>query len=148
MSYQKFKTSSYCVGQKHCSGTKNIVGEITFNKKAGKENYVIFGKCVTCDRKKPMILSDNTIPADWLGSFFKSFGKIFAKDFQKLSTNVLKNPGRLLEIGANVATAAASRIPKAALSTLPGVITFYHTGKCLYLGKTVKVFSNKWLHQQ
>ena len=37
------------------------------------------------------------------------------------------------EIGANVATAAAGRNPKAALSTLPEVINFYHTGKGLYL---------------
>ena len=33
MSFQKFKTNSYCVGQKHYSGTKNIAGEITINKK-------------------------------------------------------------------------------------------------------------------
>ena len=33
MSFKKFKSDSYCVGQKHYSGTKNIVGEITFNKK-------------------------------------------------------------------------------------------------------------------
>ena len=32
-SYQKFKANSYCVGQKHYSGTKNINGETIFNKK-------------------------------------------------------------------------------------------------------------------
>ena len=51
--------------------------------------------------------------------------------------NVLKNPGRALEIGANVVSAFASRSPKPALSTLPELIIFCHTGKCLYLGKFV-----------
>ena len=84
-----------------------------------------------------MIVSDNTIQAEELGSFFKNLGKISAKASKKLATNVLKNTGRALEIGANVATAAASRNPKAALSTLTEVINFYHTGKSLYLGKFV-----------
>ena len=51
--------------------------------------------------------------------------------------NVLKNPGKALEIGANIATAAATKSPEAALSTLPEVINFYHTGKGSYLGKFV-----------
>ena len=29
MSFQKFKTNSYCVGGRHQSATKNIVGDIT-----------------------------------------------------------------------------------------------------------------------
>ena len=33
MNSQKFKSDSYCVGGKHRSSTKNITGEITFNKK-------------------------------------------------------------------------------------------------------------------
>ena len=64
-------------------------------------------------------------------------GKISAKAGEKLATNVLKNPARALEIGANVATAAARRNPKAALSTLPEVIKFYHEGRGLYLGKFI-----------
>ena len=32
MSFQKFKNNSHCVGQEHYSGTKSIVGEITFKK--------------------------------------------------------------------------------------------------------------------
>ena len=51
--------------------------------------------------------------------------------------NVLKNPGRSLETGANIATTGASRTPKKVLSTLPEVIKFCHTGKGLYLGKIV-----------
>ena len=60
-----------------------------------------------------------------------------AKAGKKLATNLLKNPARALEIGANIGTAAISRNPKAIASTLPEVINFYHTGKGLYLGKFV-----------
>ena len=84
-----------------------------------------------------MTVSDNTIQAKGLGSFFKNLGTISSKAGKKLATNALKNPARILEIGANVATAAASRNPKAALSTLHEVINFYHTGKDPYLAKFV-----------
>ena len=49
MSSQKFKSDNYCVGGKHRSGTKNIVGEITFNKKTPKEIKLFVGKCVICE---------------------------------------------------------------------------------------------------
>ena len=84
-----------------------------------------------------MTVSDNTIRAEGLSSFSKNSGKLSAKAGKKLATNVLKNPGRAMEIGANVATAAASRNLKAASSTKPEVINFYHTSKGLYLGKIV-----------
>ena len=51
--------------------------------------------------------------------------------------NVLKNPSRAFDITANIATAAVSRNPKNVMSTLPEMITFYSTGKGLYLGKIV-----------
>ena len=137
MSFQKFKTNSFCVGQKHYSGTKNIIGEITLNKKTGREIKLLVGQCSICIRKKSMIVSDNTIQAKGLGSFFKSLGRISAKAGKKLATNVLKNPGRALENTSNIATAAATKSPEAALSSLPEVINFYHTGKGLYLGKFV-----------
>ena len=137
MSFQKFKTNSYCVGQKHYSGTKNIVGEITINKKTGREIKLLVGQCSICNRKKSMIVSDNTIQAEGLGDFFKNMGKISAKAGKKLAKNVLSNPGRALDLTAKIATAAATKSPKAALSALPEVINFYHTGKGLYLGKFV-----------
>ena len=137
MSSKKFETDSYCVGGRHRSGTKDITGEITVNKKTGKDTKLLVGKCMVCNRKKSMIVSDNTIKGEGLGRFFKNLGKISSKAGKKLATNVLKNPGRALEIGANIATAAATKSPKAALSTLPEVINFYHTGKGLYLGKFV-----------
>ena len=75
MNSQKFKTNSYCVGGKHRSGTKDITGEITVNKKTGKQIKLLVGKCLICDRKKSMIVSDNTIQAEGLGDFFKNLGK-------------------------------------------------------------------------
>ena len=137
MSFNKFKTDGYCVGGRQKSGTKNIVGEITINKKTVKEVKLLVGKCVICDRKKTMIVSDNVIQAEGLGSFFKNLGKISAKAGKKIAKNVLSNPGRALNLTAKIATAAATKSPKAALSTLPEVINFYHIGKGLYLAKFV-----------
>ena len=98
---------------------------------------MLIGFCSKCQRKKSMTVSDNTIEAEGLGDFFKSLGKISAKAGKKLPKNVLSNPGRALDLTAKIATAAATKSPKAALSTLPEVINFYHTGKGLYLGKFV-----------
>ena len=95
------------------------------------------GKCVICNRKKIMIASDNVIQADGLGDFFKNLGESSVKVGKKLAKNVLSNPGRALDLTAKIATAAASKNSKQALSTLPELITFYNTGKCLYLGKFV-----------
>ena len=84
-----------------------------------------------------MIVSDNVIQAEGLGDFFKNWGKIPAKAGKKLAKKVLRNPGRALDLTAKIATTAATKSPKAALSTLTEVINFYHTGKVLYLGKFV-----------
>ena len=135
MSFQKIKTNSYCVGGKHRSVTKNIVGEIKYIKKTSKEIKLLVGQCSISNRKKSMIVSDNVIQAEGLVDFFKNLGKKRLNVSKKMAKNVLKNPGRALEIGANVGSAFASRRPKAALSSLPEVINFYHTGKGLYLGK-------------
>ena len=92
---------------------------------------------MVCNRKKSMIVSDNRIKAEGLGTFFKNLGKISSKAGKKLAKNVISNPGRALDLTAKIATAAVTKNPKAALSTLPEVINFYHTGKGLYLGKFV-----------
>ena len=47
----KFETNSYCVGGNHHSETKSISGEITVNKKTGREIKLLVGKCVVCNRK-------------------------------------------------------------------------------------------------
>ena len=134
-SSQKFQTDSYCVGGRHRSGTKNIVGEIRNSKKTGKEVKLLVGQCTVCNRKKSMIVSDNVIQAEGLGDFFKNLGKKGLNVSKKMAKNVLSNPGRALDLTAKIATAAASRNSKQALSTLPELITFYNTGKGLYLGK-------------
>ena len=126
MSFQKLKSDRYCVGGRHRSSTKNIYGDIT-----SKGSKVLIGYCSICNREIYITVSDNTIKAEGLSSFFKNLGKISAKAPKKIATNVIKNPARAHEIGANIATAAVSRNPKAALSTLPEVINFYHTGKSL-----------------
>ena len=74
MSFQQFKSDSYCVGGRHRSSTKIIVGDITIIKKTGKKVKLLVGKCVICDRKKTMIVSDNVIQAESLGDFFKKLG--------------------------------------------------------------------------
>ena len=84
-----------------------------------------------------MIVSDNTIKAESLGDFFKNLGKKGLNVSKKMAKNVLSNPGRALDLTATKATAAACKNSKQALSTLPELITFYNTGKGLYLGKFV-----------
>ena len=63
-----------------------------------------------------MIVSDNVIQAEGLVDFFRNLGKKGFNVPKKIAKNVLKNPGRALEVGANVGTAFATRSPKAALS--------------------------------
>ena len=65
MSFQKFKSDSYCVGGRHRSATKKICGDIT-----RKGSKLIFGYCSICNRKKPMTVSDITIQAERLGRFY------------------------------------------------------------------------------
>ena len=70
------KTNTYCVGRKHYSGTKIIVGEIKIFKKTGREVNLLVGQRSLCNRKKSIIVSDNTIQAEKQGDFFKNLGKI------------------------------------------------------------------------
>ena len=137
MRSQKFQSDSYCVGGRRRSKTKNIVGEIRNDRKTGKEIKLLVGQCMVCNRKKSMIVSDNVIQAEGLGDFFKQLGKKRPNVSRKMAKNVLSNPARALDLTAKYATAAASRNSKQALSTLPELITFYNTGKGLYLGKFV-----------
>ena len=132
MSFNKFENDSYCVGGRHRSATTKIYGNIT-----SKGNKVLIGYCSICNRKKSMTVSDNTIKSEGLGDFFKNLGKKGLNVSKKMAKNVLSNPGRALDLTAKRATAAASRNSKQALSTLPELITFYNTGKGLYLGKFV-----------
>ena len=76
-----------------------------------------------------MTVPDNTILAEDLSVFFTNLSKRGLIGSEKMAKNVLKNPIRALEIGANVGTAFASRSNKTASTLLPGVVKFYHTGK-------------------
>ena len=124
MSFQKFESNSYFVGDTHRSASTNISDDIT-----SKGSKILGGHCSICNRKISMTDSDNTTDAD----FFKNLGKKGLNVSKKMTKNVSKNTGRALEIGAHVGTAFGSRNPKAALSSLPEVIKFYHTGNGLYL---------------
>ena len=114
---------------------QKIYGNIT-----SKGNKVLIGYCSICNGKKSMTVSDNTIKSEGLCDFFKNLGKKGLNVSKKMAKNVLSNPGRVLDLTPKIATAAASRNSKQALSTLPDLITFYNTGKGLYLGKFVQVF--------
>ena len=131
MSFIKFKNNSYCVGGKHYSATINIRGDNTQNKKTGAAVKLLRGTCSSCKRNKSLIVSDQTIQAEGLGDFFRGIGKA-AKSVGK---KILNNPGRALELAANIGTAAASKNPRMIAATAPDIIKFVHQGKGLYLGK-------------
>ena len=130
MSFNKFKNNSYCVGGKHYSATTNIRGDIT-QKKTGAPVKLLRGTCSSCKRNKSLIVSDQTIQAEGLGDFFRGIGKA-AKSVGK---KILNNPGRALELAANIGTAAASKNPRMIAATAPDIIKFVHQGLGLYLGK-------------
>ena len=123
MSYNKFINNSYCVGGKHFSPTTNIHGDIRNNNVK-----MLRGTCMMCSRNKSLIVSDRTINGEGLGDFFKHLGSA-AKNVGKKKLN---NPGRALEIAANIGTAAANKNPKLIAATAPEVIEFVHQGKGLY----------------
>ena len=72
MSFQTFKSDSYYVGGRHRSTTTKIYGDIT-----SEGSKVLNGYCSICKRKTSMTVSDNTIQAEGLGSFFYKIGKDF-----------------------------------------------------------------------
>ena len=78
MSFQKIKKNSYCVGGRHRSATKNIYGDIT-----SKVSEILIDFSSYCNGKRSMTVSDNTIQAEGLSSFFKTLVKISAKTYKK-----------------------------------------------------------------
>ena len=111
-------SSSYCVGGRHRSATKNICEDIT-----SKGTKILIDYCSIYDRKESITVSGNTIQAERISEFSKTWVKK-TQCSKKLAKIVLKNPGSALDITANIATAAASRNLKAALLTLPELINF------------------------
>ena len=129
MSFNKFKNISYCVGGKHYPATTNIRGDITNTGIfMGRPIKILRDNCMMCSRNKSPIVSDQTINGEGLGDFFKHLGSA-AKNVGK---KILNNPGRALEIAANIGTAAESKNPKLIAATAPDVIEFVHQGKGLY----------------
>ena len=119
MSFQKFISNSCCVRGRHRFSTVKIYHDIT-----NKGRKVLKGFCSKCQRKKSMKVSENKIEAEGLGDFLKNLGKKGFNVSEKMAKNVISNPGRALDLTAKIATAAASKNSKQALSTLPGLIIF------------------------
>ena len=140
MSYNKFINNSYCVGGKHYSPTTNIYGDITnTGMQMGRPVKILRGNCMICNRNKSLIVSDRTVDAEGLGDFFKHLGSA-AKNVGK---KILNNPGRALEIAANIGTAAASKNPRLIAATAPDVIKFVHQGKGLYKAEALSSKGSK-----
>ena len=140
MSYNKFINNSYCVGGKHYSPTTNIYGDITnTGMQMGRPVKLLRGNCMICSRNKSLIVSERTIDGEGLGDFFKHLGSA-AKNVGK---KILNNPGRALEIAANIGTAAASKNPKLIAATAPDIIKFVHQGKGLYKAEALSSKGSK-----
>ena len=73
-----------------------------------------------------------------MGNFFKHLGSA-AKNVEK---KILNNPGRALEIAANIGTAAAIKNPKLIAATAPDIIKFVHQGRVYIWVKFIK-YNNK-----
>ena len=93
MSFQKLKSVGYCVDGRHRSATSKIYDYIT-----SKVSKVLIGWRSICKRTKSMTVSDITIQAEGLGSFFKNLGKLSAKASKKIATTVLKNQVELWKL--------------------------------------------------
>ena len=59
-----------------------------------------------------MIVSENTIVAEGLGTLFKNLGRSSARESKKSATFVLKIPGRAVIIRAKLGSAAVGKIQK------------------------------------
>ena len=116
MRYNKFVNNSYCVGGKLYSPTTTIHGDIRNNNVE-----MLRGTCMIFSRNKSLIVSDRTISGEGLGDFFKHLGSA-AKNVGK---KILKNPGRALELAANIGTAAASKNPKLIAATAPTLLNLF-----------------------
>ena len=74
MSFQKYKSNSFCVGGRHRSSTTKIYGDLS-----SKGSKILIGFCSIFTRKKSMTVSDNSRQAEGLGSYFKILGEISSK---------------------------------------------------------------------
>ena len=93
MSFQKYKSDSFCVGGRHRSSTKNIYGDIT-----SEGSKVLIGYCSSGNRKKLMTVKDNTKKAGGSGDFFKNQGKKGLNVSKKMAKNVLRSQDELWKL--------------------------------------------------
>ena len=108
---------------------------------------VFIGECVQGNRKKLLIVSDNTLAADWLGKFFKNLGRSSAKAGNKSTKECFEKTQRALENGSKIRSATVCKISNAALSTMAVVMIFDHSGKGFYLGRFVYIFGKKEIYK-
>ena len=74
------------------------------------KNFLIC-ESVQCNRKKSLIVSDNTIAAEELEMFFENLARSSAKAGKILATILMKNTGWALENGAKIGSPAVSKSP-------------------------------------
>ena len=103
MSHENFKTIGHCVGGSKQYATNSMEGDII--KTAQK---LLIGSYVQCDRKKSMIVSDNTKQAEGLGKLFRNLRRSSVKAGKNLAMIKKKSPGKALESGAKNGSAAVS----------------------------------------
>ena len=60
---------------------------------------------------------------------------ILGEPLRVVERKKLNNPGRELEIAANIGTAAANKNSRMIAASAPDIIKFVHQGKGWYLGK-------------
>ena len=88
-----------------------------------KGSEVLIGYCSICKKQISMTVSDNILVAEGFGDF-KYLAKRRIFQSKKMAKKLLLNQGRALDFTGNIATAATSRNPNVALSTLSELITF------------------------
>ena len=84
---------------------------------------MLSGKGVNCEGKSQCFVG-NTKQAEELDSFFSNEGRSSAKIGKNLRKNITRDYGGTLDFRASFGKYAVSKNVKAALSTIPEVITF------------------------
>ena len=102
----KFKSKSLSVGGRHQSVAMSFEGDTT---KTGQKISIC--ECVQCNRKKSLIVSDNTTAAEGLKIFLEKLGRSSAKAGKLIATNLMKITGWALEIGAKIGSPAVNKSP-------------------------------------
>ena len=73
-----------------------------------------------------------------MGDFFEHLGKATAKAAKNVGKKITNNPGRALELVANIGTAPASKNPKLIAATAPKSLNLYIKGKVYFWGNFIK----------